>query len=386
MSKVETDHDQTSLPTDFLSGLSIRPQERQKRPYHRRNIQNTTDENLPQETVIQNQPQTVEIAARIKRPYHQHSKTETVDIVDEDFLENYSLDKLRELTIKRKLLGKQTKEVEGSINTISQNYFDSEGYTQALSSLFSTIKSVEPDRAKLEKSYRLGFIRNLRVFFSLAPNPENPQIEQIIPKVINEFSLHCQTVTKKFTTDKKYQHLKPTFHILIQYPDLHHLETLDQIFPQINDDSFLSYLTINQLFKSQYRDVTLREAIIKKTEIFEKLRAYNQEHQLGATISDLRIATIFYAKPFSFLEKTAEKNRLKKRRNKNPRQPQRIERKVQHHRIKTKYSSENTDPIEPKKRGRKKQTEAQKTNKLLSGLLDQIRQRPISPEDRGNIV
>jgi hypothetical protein len=274
MQKVEADHNQINFPTNFSSDLLNLPQKRE-----------TT----------------------AKEPYRRHPKVDTFSIHDEDFLKNYSLGKLHELALEKKFSGRQDKEVEESITTISQTYFDSEAYQQSLNLLFSTIKSVEPDKTKLEKSYKRGLIRNLRVFYRVTKGVPDSEREEIIPEVINEFESHCQHAAQKFVTDRRYKHLRPTFHVLIQYPDLHHLEILDQIVPQINKGSFLTYFVVNHLFKSRYEDTALKEAIVKKTEVFERLKIDNEEHQLGASISDLRIATVFYANPVAFLEKTAEK-------------------------------------------------------------------------------
>lgn len=352
MSKVEAGHHQQDLQGSLPDESSLSPQLSQKRQYHRRiepELSATTNPN------IFNEEQTP-----LTKPGTPYYRKEGDNLQTNQLLSDYSLDRLRASIHRKIYTSSQQPKPEKNISLISQNYFDSESYRQSIKLLTSLITPIEPDEAKTEHSYRLGLTRNLRVLDSLTKGI-NQEDHLTINKIINQFELHCQTVTQKFTANEKYKHLKATFHLLIQYPDLHHPDILDQLVPQITDESFLTYFVINQLFRSKRRDAEIIDIVSKKTKIFEKLKEHNQRYQLGATISDMRIATVFRSDPFAFLEKTADTNRQKKR-----------------HQSKAEQLAKKTE----QKQHREGRIKIQRFGRALSDCLEDIKKRPIEPSEQ----
>jgi len=218
----------------------------------------------------------------------------------QQFIE-YSLDNLRALSTNGHL-PPPTNETRDHVNTIVQSYFESSLYREFIGDFTKAAETIEPNRSKIETSFKEGLIKNLRAVNYYSGEIKNKNILEI-SRIIQGFTLHCNKTLENIIDIPQANKCLPAFHSTIQSPHLLDSDLLKQLLLQISDNSYLSYLSINQLFTNSTKNI--KTVIVQTTKSFEKLKTYNQEHQLGLSNSAMRLLVTCYANPFDHIVKQA---------------------------------------------------------------------------------
>lgn len=197
-------------------------------------------------------------------------------------------------------------ETQSKVDFVYNSYLNSEGCKTAQEHLYESLECLNPNRQKLEKSFKEGLYSNIKY------SQTNPDLSHVPPEdIIQSFILHCQETAKNLKDNpdfNKGRKRNGVLYTIISCPRLYAPDTFNQLCRLIRPNGFVNTAVITSMIERKTPNIN--EVVVQKSKIFQQIITSSMVARSGLSIEKIKTTVIQNSNPVDFLEKKCADKKL----------------------------------------------------------------------------